>query len=158
MMISNPVYTPLINTIPDDTMLFCMLDPNTEIAQKVIVENYVNFYAKRHPYVGDVIFVKKEDKSELETFGIVSVVLNFVISLAFLPYVTVAAVLIDVNGGGSELYRQIFYFIPAVSAFCIAASVALRRRGRNVKSLIAQLIGPAAFVVYLIVFSVVGLM
>lgn len=56
MMISNPVYTPLINTIPDDTMLFCMLDPNTEIAQKVIVENYVNFYAKRHPYVGDVIF------------------------------------------------------------------------------------------------------
>jgi hypothetical protein len=57
-----------------------------------------------------------------------------------------------VEGGGPELYYQIIYFFPAFSLLCIAASVALRRKGYRVASLIAGLIGPAVFALYLIVF------
>jgi hypothetical protein len=67
------------------------------------------------------------------------------------------AVLIDLEGGGPELYYQILYFIPAVSVLCIALSVALRRKGYGKCSLITQLIGPAIFVLYLLIFDVGGL-
>ena len=65
---------------------------------------------------------------------------------------------IDIEGGGPELYYQVTYFIPMVVTLCIAASVALRRKGYGVKSLITTLIGPAVFAVYLIVFYVAGLL
>ena len=61
------------------------------------------------------------------------------------------------NGGGPELYYQVIYFIPSFLVLCTAASVALRRKGYGVKALIAELIGPAVFILYLIVFYVGGL-
>ena len=75
----------------------------------------------------------------------------------YMGFVTILALLIDIEGGGPELYYQIMYFIPALSVLCIAASVALRRKGHSVKSLIAGLIGPAVFALYLIVFYFGGL-
>lgn len=68
------------------------------------------------------------------------------------------ALLIDIEGGGAELYYQITYFIPAISVLCLAASVALRRKGYGIISLISEFIGPAGFVAHLIVCSVHGLL
>ena len=53
MIIQN---TPMIRTIPDDTMLFSILNPKSKMAKKIIMENYINFYSVVHPFVGDVIF------------------------------------------------------------------------------------------------------
>lgn len=108
--------------------------------------------------VAKIIFVRKEKELQYKTIDIVSVVLNFVIGFTLVPFATIAAALIDINGGGPELFRQILYFIPAFSVLCIAASVALRRKGHGVKSLITTLIGPAIFVIYLIVCGVAGLL
>ncbi len=105
-----------------------------------------------------IIFVKKQEQSERTVIDTVSIVLNFVIAATLLPFVTIIAVLIDVNGGGTEIYRQILYFIPAFITFCLAASVALRRRGHAVKSLVAELIGPVAFGILLIVCAAFGLL
>ena len=69
-------------------------------------------------------------------------------------FVTFLAILIDIEGGGPDLYYQVTYFIPAVSILCIAASVALRRKGYRKSSLIVQFIGPVIFVLYLLVFYV----
>ena len=72
-------------------------------------------------------------------------------------FITILALLIDIEGGGPELYYQITYFIPAVSVLCIAASVVLRRKGYRKSALIAGLIDPVIFVLYLLIFYVGGL-
>ncbi|MEE0898312.1 MAG: hypothetical protein U0L88_11895 [Acutalibacteraceae bacterium] len=105
--------------------------------------------------IATIIFVRKELK--YKAIDIFSVVLNFVIGFTLIPFVTVAAALIDINGGGPELSRQILYFVPAFSVLCIAVSVALRRKGYGKSSLIAQFVGPVIFALYLIVFYVGGL-
>ena len=79
------------------------------------------------------------------------IVLNFVIGLTLIPFATILGVFIDIEGGGPELYYQVTYFIPTVVTLCIAASVALRRKGYGVKSLITGLLGPAVFAIYLII-------
>ena len=108
--------------------------------------------------IATIIFVKKEEQLERKVIDVVSVVLNFVIGFTLVPFVTIAAALIDINGGGPELSRQVLYFVPSFSVLCIAASVALRRKGYGVKSLISTLIGPAVFAIYLIACSVQGLL
>ena len=108
--------------------------------------------------VAIIIFVRKEKELQRKAIDTVSIVLNFVIGFTFVPFISVAAMLIDINGGGPELYYQVMYFIPAFSTLCIAASVALRRKGYGVKSLIAELIAPAVFTVYFIICSAFGLL
>ena len=103
-----------------------------------------------------IIFVRKELK--YKAIHIISIVLNCIVGSVYLALVTVLALLIDIEGGGPDLYYQVLYFIPAFSVLCIAASVALRRKGYGVKSLIAGLIGPVAFAVYVIVLYVGGLL
>lgn len=105
-----------------------------------------------------LIFVRKEKELKYKAIDMISIVLNFFVGFVYLGFVAVLAMLIDIEGGGPELYYQLLYFIPAFSALCIAASVALRRKGYGVKSLIAELIGPAVFAVYLLVFHVGGLL
>ena len=105
-----------------------------------------------------IIFVRKEKELKYKAIDIVSIVFNFIIGIAYMGFVTILALLIDIEGGGPELYYQITYFIPAVSVLCIAASVALRRKGHSVQSLIAEFVGPVVFVVYLIVYYVGGLL
>lgn len=108
--------------------------------------------------VAIIIFVRKEKELQYKAIDIVSIVLNFIIAFTLIPFVTILGVFIDIEGGGPEFYYQVTYFIPAVVTLCIAASVALRRKGYGVKSLIAELIGPAVFALYLIVCGVAELL
>jgi hypothetical protein len=105
-----------------------------------------------------IIFVRKEKELKYKAIDTISIVLNFIIGFTLIPFVTILAMLIDIEGGGPELYFQVLYFIPVFSVLCIAASVALRRKGYGVKSLVAELIGPAVFALYLIVFYAGGLL
>ena len=98
-----------------------------------------------------IIFVRKEKELKYKATHIISIVLNGIIGSVYLLFVTILALLIDIEGGGPDLYYQLLYFIPAFSVLCIAASIALRRKDYGGSSLIAQLLGPVAFAVYLIV-------
>ena len=104
------------------------------------------------------IFVKKDKELKYKAVDVISVILNFVIGLTLIPFVIVLALLIDVDGGGPEFYNQVMYFIPALLVLCVAASVALRRMGYGVKSLLPQLVGPVVFAVYLAVCGASGLL
>lgn len=99
-----------------------------------------------------LIFVRKEKQLKYKALDIISIVANWVIGSVYMPFVTMLALLIDLEGGGPALYYQLLYFIPAFSVLCIALSVALRRKGYGAKALIATLIGPVVFMVYCIVF------
>lgn len=105
-----------------------------------------------------IIFVRKEKELKYKTVDIISILLNFVICFMFLPVVSVATMFVDINGGGPELYRQMLYYIPSFIVLCVAASIALRRKGYGVKALVAELVAPAFFAVYLIVCSALNLL
>lgn len=107
--------------------------------------------------VAIMIFVKKEKGLKYNAIDIISIVFNFIIGIAYMPIVTILSILIDIEGGGPDLYYQITYFIPAFSVLCLAASVSFRRKGYGKSALIAEFIGPAIFVLYLIVLYTGGL-
>lgn len=104
--------------------------------------------------IATIIFVRKEKELKYRAIDVVSIVLNFVIGFTYIPFVSILAFLIDIEGGGPELYYQVIYFIPALSVLCTAASIALRRKGKGVISLIAEFIGPVVFALYFILFYV----
>lgn len=105
-----------------------------------------------------IIFIRKEKELKYKEIDIISTILAFLTGFILVPFVTVVALLIDINGGSSEFLDQVLYFMPACSVLFIAASVALRRKGYGTHSLFAELFGPVVFVVYLIVYSVCGLL
>lgn len=104
-----------------------------------------------------IIFVRKEKGLNYKAVDIISIVFNFIISFTVLPFVSILAVFIDIEGGGPEFYYQVMYFIPAITTLCIAASTALRRKGHGIKSLITCFVGPVIFGLYLIVCAVAEL-
>lgn len=105
-----------------------------------------------------IIFVKKEKELQYKAVDKVSIVFNFVIGCALTPYVSLAAALVDINGGGDDIYRKIMYYMPSLLILCIAGSIALRRKGYGAKALITELVGPAAFAVFMIVCGFCGLL
>ena len=56
MYIKQKLVTPLILTIPDDTAVFSILNPEEKISKKIIMENYINFYAYREPTYKTMVF------------------------------------------------------------------------------------------------------
>ena len=104
-----------------------------------------------------IIFVRKEKELKYKAIDIISIVFNWIVGTVYMGFVTILALLIDIEGGGPDLFYQVTYFIPAVSLLCLAASVALRRKGYGKSSLIAGFIGPVIFVLYLLIFYVGGL-
>ena len=105
-----------------------------------------------------LIWLKREIDIKNNVMANISIILNFVICLTLVPFLTIVGVLIDINGGGPELSRQILYFFASFSVLCVAASVALRRKGYIKKSLVAQLVAPAAFAVYVVVCSILEML
>lgn len=101
-----------------------------------------------------IIFVRKEKELKYKAVDIISIIFNWIIGILYLGFITILALFIDIEGGGPELYYQIMYFIPAISVLCLAASVALRRKGYRKSSLITEFIGPIIFALYLLVFYV----
>ena len=106
--------------------------------------------------VAILIFVKKEKDLQYKPIDVVSIVLNWLVGTLYLAFVSILSMLIDVDGGNPDFYYQMLYFIPSFSLLCVAASIALRRKGYGVVSLITGLIGPAVFGVYLTVCGLCG--
>ena len=104
--------------------------------------------------IATFIFVRKEKELKYKAVDVISILLNWIIGTVYMGFVTLLALFIGVEGVGPELFYQIMYFIPAISLLCIAASVALRRKGYGKSSLITTLIGPIIFALYLLVFYV----
>ncbi len=108
--------------------------------------------------MASIIFVKKEEGLRYKAIDKTSTVLSFIICFTVLPFVTLVASFIDINGGSPELHHQMLYFFPVAIVLCIAASVSLRRKGYGKASLISCLAGPAALALYLLICGVAGLL
>jgi hypothetical protein len=101
-----------------------------------------------------LLFVKRDKTVPYTGVDKASMVLNGLIGLGAIPFMTLVIWLMDLYVSGTELMYRIDLCLPALTAFTLAASVALRRK-RFAKSAVAvQLIGPILFVLMLILETV----
>jgi hypothetical protein len=94
-----------------------------------------------------IIFVKKGIDVQYKALDIVSVVLNFIISFAVIPFISIVVILFPLTMDASSFIYQIYLCIPALSIFAIAASIALRRKGFTKAGFFTQLAFPVLFFV-----------
>ena len=80
----------------------------------------------------------------------VSIVLNFVICFAAIPFMTITIALMQIVVSSNDPVYQIALCVPAITAFTLAASVALRRIRFPKTGFFLQFLGPVLFVLTLI--------
>ena len=102
-----------------------------------------------------IIFVKRDKTVPYKVLDKLSAVLNCVICFATIPFITFTTALLQITMNGDELMYQIYLCIPALTAFTVAASIALRRHGFTKSGFFVQLVGPVLFFVPMVLESVI---
>ena len=105
-----------------------------------------------------IILVKKEEGLSFGVVDKVSVLFNFVLGFAALPFLAVCCTLIDINGSADDPLSMAAFFVPALCGFGLAASVCLRRKGYGKLSLLVQFAGVALMALVLLAEQLFGLM
>ena len=98
-----------------------------------------------------VLFVKKDKTISYKPLDKISTVFNFIIGFAGIPLATLLIGLMPLAVDSGALIYQIFLCLPVCTAFTIAASIALRRKGFSKSGFFVQLVCPAFFATCLIV-------
>lgn len=105
--------------------------------------------------VGCIVFVKKDAAIAYTNLDKLSVLVNFLVGFLALPFITLAAWLMQITASSGDLIYQAYLCLPALCAFTLAASVALRRRGFPKTGFFVQLVTPALFILHIMVEYVV---
>ena len=100
--------------------------------------------------VACLIFVKRDTTVPYKALDKLSIVLNCIICFVAIPFITLITTLLQITMGGDELAYQICMCIPALTAFTVAASIALRRIRFTKAGFFVQFIGPVLFALPLI--------
>ena len=97
-----------------------------------------------------MVLVKQDRTVPYNALDKVSILLNILICLAAIPFMTFTIVLMQIVVSIDDPAYQIALCVPAITAFTLAASVALRRIRFTKTGFFLQLIGPVLFVLTLI--------
>ena len=92
-----------------------------------------------------LIFVRKDSAVNYKTLDKISIAANSLITFIAIPFLTVVIFFFPLTMDAESLLYQIFLCIPALTAFTIAASIALRRNGFAKSGFLVQLVCPALF-------------
>jgi hypothetical protein len=102
-----------------------------------------------------IIFVKKDNGVEYKALDKISTVFNFIIGFAGIPFMAFCILLFRLVMSGDELMYQVYLCTPAITAFTIAASIALRRKGFRKSGMIVQFVCPVLFIGQIILESLI---
>ena len=97
-----------------------------------------------------LIFVRRDKTVAHTALDTAAVVMNFVIALATIPFLTLVVWLMQIYASGDEIISLIDLCVPALTAFTVAASIALRRKGLSKTGFFIQFAGPVLFVLMLL--------
>lgn len=103
--------------------------------------------------VACLIFVKRDKTVPYKVLDRISVVVNYVVTLAAIPFIVILVFLMQIVASNASFVYQLFLCIPALTAFTVAASVALRRRGFTKSGFFIQFVGLLLFAVPLVLES-----
>ena len=102
-----------------------------------------------------IIFVKKDPDIRYKVLDRISIALNFIIGLWVTPFITIVVFMFPLTMDPEALIYQIYLCIPALTAFALAASVALRRKGFTKSGFFVQFIFPVLFFAEIFVESLI---
>jgi hypothetical protein len=97
-----------------------------------------------------MIFVKRDKTVPYKALDKLSIVMNFIIYFAAIPFMAFVTVLMQITMSGDELAYQMALCLPALTAFTVAASIALRRHGFTKTAFFLPFVGPVLFLLPLI--------
>lgn len=97
-----------------------------------------------------LIFVRKDKEYSYSSLDKVGIILNFVVGIAVLPFITLICILAGLVESSVEIINQITYNIPSISIICLAFSIVLRRKGFSKIGFFIQFIGPLMFALLLL--------
>ena len=93
--------------------------------------------------VACMIFVKRDKTIPYKALDKISIVVNFIVVLVVIPIATGAIWFSQIVAGGNEFSFQLMLCIPVFTAFTVAASISLRRKGYTKAGFFVQLVTPA---------------
>ena len=102
-----------------------------------------------------LIFVRKDPDVNYKALDIISIVANFLVTFMAIPFLTIVIFFFPLTMDAESLLDQIFLCIPALTAFTIAASIALRRKGFAKSGFFVQLVCPVLFFATIFVESLI---
>ena len=102
-----------------------------------------------------IVFVKRNNDVSYKLLDKLSIAANLVVGLVVIPFITLVIFFFPLTMDAESLIYQIYLCIPALTAFTIAASVALRRKGFTKSGLLVQFACPALFFVQIFVESLI---
>ena len=97
-----------------------------------------------------VIFVKKDPSVAYNVLDTFSIVLNFAVCILAIPFITFTSAFFQLTISTDSIFYQVYMCISAFTAFTVAASVALRRKGFRKTGFFIQFAGPVVYLVPLI--------
>ena len=92
-----------------------------------------------------LIFVRKGSDVSYKALDEISIVANFLITFIAIPFLTIVIFFFPLVMDSESLLYQICLCVPVLTAFTIAASIALRRKGFTKSGFFVQLVCPALF-------------
>ena len=102
-----------------------------------------------------LIFVKKDPDVNYKALDKISIVANFLITFMAIPFLTIVIFFFPLTLDAGSLLYQMFLCVPALTAFTIAASIALRRKGFGKSGFFVQLVCPVLFFTTIFVESLI---
>ena len=93
-----------------------------------------------------ILLVKRDRELVRKPLDVATVICNFLCGCFEVPFFTIVACFSDITGNNGQIFHQMFYFVPALIVLCIAASVALRRKGFSKSSFVLQILILGVFV------------
>ena len=94
-----------------------------------------------------MIFVRKGEGVVYSALDIIGIVLNFATMFMALPILSIAVCFIQAYKIGPDWIYQLYFCIPPIILFSIAASVSLRRKGFKFGGFFSQFIGGVLLVI-----------
>ena len=93
-----------------------------------------------------LLFVRKDKKITYSKLDKLGIVLNFVVGIVAVPFISVACMLFGLVESSVELINQITYNIPPMTLLCLALSIVFRRKGYSKTGFFIQFVGILMFV------------
>ena len=103
-----------------------------------------------------LIFVRKDPDVNYKILDIISVLANFLIIFIASPFLTIVIFFFPLVMDSESLLYQIYLCVPVLTAFAIAASVSLRRKGFTKSGFFVQFVFPVLFFAEIIAESVIN--
>ena len=105
--------------------------------------------------VACMIFVKRDKTVPYKALDKLSILVNFAACFLAIPFFVICIAFMLATMGGEDIVTQILLCTPAITAFTVAASIALRRNGFTKTGFFIQFAGPVLFFVPAVLESII---